>query len=594
MASSTQVRIVDRRGDQNVPKRYLKAARWNPEDDISDLPLGPGYYVINPDSDKDDWIPVDFDFDVLQWGLTYQRNADSKFEIYQPAPSEYRLQIYGEERVWDRSQWGPLDGTTDPEECLSFRFGSDDNTPEPEDASVPTIDQAEKLDSAIADLAALLPSHFDKPKIPTNSQPTSLMGTMAQIAATTTLMSTITQSSGTGVPAGGIWESLKRDIKGGLSDKGKNQDPGGRGNPGGSGGRDDPGGDPGDGGAPGGGGDPGGNPGGGSDRLIGKEPDVFNGDQTKVEGFITKWKIYYGLNRRTYTMRNPFERTFIFLGYIRGPHVDKWVDDQIQEIYRYTQTSMDLNANWHEHIWDRMINDFAQTYQDIMSQERANVELNTLKMEKGELDEYTSRFRHLARMAMYQETDKKLRKDYFRGLPIGLQKTMVQMEPLHCYQELRDWIEGAIRHHCKFLTFQAYFGNPNSSNKNNPPHCPSKQQWQQRFAKDPNAMDTSAGHTCAWAAMTEDERNRLMKEGKCFNCKNTGHQSRECPDKKNRTQIQTGEAEETPKDKEDTASAVKASATKALSAKEVIEMVQNMEEGEKEKVIEECFMQDFA
>ena len=104
-------------------------------------------------------------------------------------------------------------------------------------------------------------------------------------------------------------------------------------------------------------------------------------------------------------MRNPFERTFIFLGYIRGPHVDKWVDDQIQEIYRYTQTSMDLNANWHEHIWDRMINDFAQTYQDIMSQERANVELNTLKMEKGELDEYTSRFRHLACMAMYQETD---------------------------------------------------------------------------------------------------------------------------------------------------------------------------------------------
>ena len=39
-----------------------------------------------------------------------------------------------------------------------------------------------------------------------------------------------------------------------------------------------------------------------------------------------------------------------------------------------------------------MINDFAQTFQDIMSKERADAELNTLKMEKGELDEYTSRF----------------------------------------------------------------------------------------------------------------------------------------------------------------------------------------------------------
>ena len=143
-------------------------------------------------------------------------------------------------------------------------------------------------------------------------------------------------------------------------------------------------------------------------------------------------------------MKNPFKRTFLFLGYIRGPHVDKWVDDQIQEVYNYIQGSIDPNANGHEHIWDHMINDFAQTFQDIMSKERADAELNTFKMEKGELDEYTSRFWHLAHMAMYRETDCKLCKDYFRGLPISLQKTMVQMEPMDQYQELSDWIEGAI------------------------------------------------------------------------------------------------------------------------------------------------------
>ena len=152
VAGSTEVRIVDRRGDQNVPKWYLKATRWNPEDDISDLPLGPGYYVINPDMGKDDWIPVNFDFNALQWGLTYQQKSGNNFKIYWPAPSKYGLWIYGEERVWDRSQWGPIDGITDPEEGISFQFRSDvDNTPEPEpeDISIPTIDQAEKLDSAI-------------------------------------------------------------------------------------------------------------------------------------------------------------------------------------------------------------------------------------------------------------------------------------------------------------------------------------------------------------------------------------------------------------------------------------------------------------
>ena len=55
-----------------------------------------------------------------------------------------------------------------------------------------------------------------------------------------------------------------------------------------------------------------------------------------------------------------------------------------------------------------------------------------------------------------------------------------------------------------------------------------------------------------------------------------------------------GETKETPKEKEESTSAVKASATKALSARELIDLVQNMEEGEKVKVIKEVFMQDFA
>ena len=167
-------------------------------------------------------------------------------------------------------------------------------------------------------------------------------------------------------------------------------------------------------------------------------------------------------------MRNPLERTLIFLGYVRGPQVDKWVDDQIQEIYRYVWENIDSDSDWHKHIWDRMINDFTQTYQDLMSKERAGAELNSLKMEKGDLDGYTSKFHHLAHMALYWETDHKLCKDSFQGLPLGLQKTMVQMELMDQYQELSDWVEGAIRHHYKFLQFQAYFGNPSSS-KNNPP-----------------------------------------------------------------------------------------------------------------------------
>ena len=67
VATNTIRKVVERRGDRNVPKRYLKAAKWTPEDDLH---CGEGYYVIDPDDDKDSWIPVDFDFEALQWGTT--------------------------------------------------------------------------------------------------------------------------------------------------------------------------------------------------------------------------------------------------------------------------------------------------------------------------------------------------------------------------------------------------------------------------------------------------------------------------------------------------------------------------------------------
>ena len=92
-------------------------------------------------------------------------------------------------------------------------------------------------------------------------------------------------------------------------------------------------------------------------------------------------------------------------------------------------------------------------------------------MEKGDLDQYMTKFRHLAQMGLYQETNGKLCKDYFTGLPIGLKKSMVTMEPINQYQVLQDWVEGAIRQHQKYLQLQAYFGSPT---KNNPSQCPSK------------------------------------------------------------------------------------------------------------------------
>ena len=71
-------------------------------------------------------------------------------------------------------------------------------------------------------------------------------------------------------------------------------------------------------------------------------------------------------------------------------------------------------------IWDTMINDFAQNFQDIMSQERVQKQLFELQMERGELDEYTSKYQQLCKLAGYHKLTGMICNQYFQGLPKGL------------------------------------------------------------------------------------------------------------------------------------------------------------------------------
>ena len=205
-----------------------------------------------------------------------------------------------------------------------------------------------------------------------------------------------------------------------------------------------------------------------------------------------------------------------------------WIKKISAQLDQHLRTG---GRNTNEWIWDTVINNFAQNFQDIMSQERAQKQLFELQMEKGELDKYMSKYQQLCELAGYHEQTGMICDCYFLGLPKGLREAMIGFEPIKHYRALDDWIEGASRQHSKYLTFQAHFGSKKDTNQRfqNNQH-PSKQQGQQGFAKNPNAMDLTPGCTCARAALTDNERATLRQEGKCFKCRKKGHMSRDCPD----------------------------------------------------------------
>ena len=333
--AATTTEYIDRRGERNIPKRYLKEADW-----CEDGPLGAGYYIACPD-DPSILILVNFNFKYLQWGCTHTKK--DRFIVKRPAPIRYGLRIFDEERTQDRSRWGPRDGASDKEETPNpvFKFGSEagGDTPDPNIV----IPKSQEEETAIAAITQLIPSHISKPPL----QPRSLASAMAQIASTTTLTdSMVAQTLGTGVSQRGNTTSTEGILQtlfpsqynrgdGGGDDlpepHRRNTGKGKEGGAGGGGGGDDPGlGGRGGGGGGGGGPDPAGggdaaNQGALSDKMIGKEPEIFTGDWDKVEEFMTGWSVYQGINKQTRVMNNPMSRTMLFFGYLRGPKMHLWI-----------------------------------------------------------------------------------------------------------------------------------------------------------------------------------------------------------------------------------------------------------------------------
>jgi hypothetical protein len=426
---ATSVIIVDQRGERNVPKRYLKDAEW-----YTNKYLGEGYYVAYPD-DNNTFCAVDFSFDTLQWGLT--EPIEDKYRITRPIPVKYGLRIFDKERQ-DRSRWGPVDGTSNDEEPLAqtFKFGSNQGDTLDPDIEISGNESKEQEERALAALAQLIPTHIAKPQFDSIDGLSSLAARMSQIASTTTLTSTSTlgRTAGAGIPsgAGSGSANLIRNLLGGGGRLGGGP-PYGGGPPQSGGPPDgrnppDPAGNPG----AGGGGDPA-NPGGGgnppdgqlSDKLIGREPEIYDGDRAKVENFLTEWNIYQALNDQTWVMATPLECTMLFLTFIRGPKVGNWVNDQVKIVSRHIRNG---GHKTDEFIWDTVMIEFANAFQDIMSHERAENELNHLQMEGGNLDIYSAEFKHLAQLAEYNLDERLVGQKYFDGLPEGLCQAIVKDE----------------------------------------------------------------------------------------------------------------------------------------------------------------------
>ncbi|KAI9449531.1 hypothetical protein BJY52DRAFT_1227715 [Lactarius psammicola] len=106
---------IERRGDRNIPVRYLTNARWGTINSTT------GYWVEIPTRPLR-YYPVEFNFEHTCWTEVAWSPCRGRWDVLRPTGPEYRCNIL-QSKVTHRDQWGPIDGT------------ESDSAPAPSDAS---------------------------------------------------------------------------------------------------------------------------------------------------------------------------------------------------------------------------------------------------------------------------------------------------------------------------------------------------------------------------------------------------------------------------------------------------------------------------
>jgi hypothetical protein len=211
---------------------------------------------------------------------------------------------------------------------------------------------------------------------------------------------------------------------------------------------------------------------------------------------------------------------------IRGDLVDDWVMDQNEWINR--ELAGGRNAG-EEYLWTTTRDQFKDAFTDGAEKQKAEQELQNIKMEKGDLDAYLAYFMNLSRKVGYGPNDEGTLDIFSQGLPENLVWNIIQFDHPTNWDK---WVMSARKYHQYFVHLQSCF----NSKKQETHGGFTKGQWRNTFAMKacyPDAMDighTQRGATAERPALTEPEKQKLHAEGHYFHCKKQGHIPRNCSD----------------------------------------------------------------
>jgi hypothetical protein len=279
--------------------------------------------------------------------------------------------------------------------------------------------------------------------------------------------------------------------------------------------------------------------------LVGTPPMIFSGDRNKAQTFLDSFRGWRAVNYKKEVMKDPYMRTALVLTFIKGEDVNSWATHQLKLLDEKIARG---RAN-EEPLWDEFETNFKNAFTPIKAKENALAQLETLKMQRHELDKYIATFNRLLDDAGFNKKDKGVVEMFKRGLNVGLKVACIKRKPKPVTMD--EWQEAAFEEQGDFLEVQHALGRNPYNIKGAILQNLKEGQKPTKFwkAKGPNAMEvdavqtegaeintfnTKGGNQKPKAPLTDEEKQALRTLKLCFYCRQGGHISENCEKKKQR------------------------------------------------------------
>jgi hypothetical protein len=265
-------------------------------------------------------------------------------------------------------------------------------------------------------------------------------------------------------------------------------------------------------------------------------PPPFDGTRGTVDLFLQTFNFYRNANYDNEVMRNPFQRANLLLTFMKGPKVQMWAARKGEELTMAVfgdpaNNVLPTHLREDENLWTGLVQALRNNFAELHGEEGAYRKIKGLKQAAGRVEDYITNFEYLLGKAGWGRDSHGAIAAFKEGLCEPLLKDCIRRRPKPV--TLTEWMDTARDEEKSYydLKFELEEARKRRGSRRLEDMAEDAKKGNKQPPGDVDhrpyvPMQVDAAKI---QRLTDEERQRLRNEGKCFGCESDKHMYANCP-----------------------------------------------------------------